>query len=218
MSRSTITSLSLAVFCCLCHSAFADWKLFIIISGEATESVTYELNAEIAGNAPPGPAWNLAEAGNVSVGPGATALEIRDGLVPETGARENIGALLEMNAFARRTLVNGAPAISLDNGMVAINAWIRRSTDASWTLLEPSVPVTVGGVTFTAIDAGTSDGAPAGGIPAVGNVGLGILIATIIAAGGWILSRRKGFARAAYWTRYQTRYSKQSAPQDSPSS
>ncbi len=34
-------------------------------------------------------------------------------------------------------------------------------------------------------------------IPAVGNVGLGILIATIAAAGGWVLSRRKGFERAA---------------------
>ncbi len=33
--------------------------------------------------------------------------------------------------------------------------------------------------------------------PAVGNVGLGILIATIAAAGGWVLSRRKGFERAA---------------------
>ena len=35
------------------------------------------------------------------------------------------------------------------------------------------------------------------GIPAVGGVGLGILIATIAAAGGWILSRRTGFTRAA---------------------
>ena len=33
-------------------------------------------------------------------------------------------------------------------------------------------------------------------IPALGNVGLGILVATIAAAGGWIVSRRTGFARA----------------------
>ena len=34
-------------------------------------------------------------------------------------------------------------------------------------------------------------------IPAIGNVGLVILIATILAVGGWVLSRRTGFAQAA---------------------
>ena len=34
-------------------------------------------------------------------------------------------------------------------------------------------------------------------IPAIGNVGLGILIATILAAGGWVLSRRTGFGQTA---------------------
>ncbi len=31
-----------------------------------------------------------------------------------------------------------------------------------------------------------------GTIPAVGNVGLGIMVASLAAAGGWVLSRRKG--------------------------
>ena len=35
------------------------------------------------------------------------------------------------------------------------------------------------------------------GIPAVGNIGLGILIATLIAAGGWVISRRTGFTVAS---------------------
>ena len=33
-------------------------------------------------------------------------------------------------------------------------------------------------------------------IPAVGNIGLGIMIATLIAAGGWVISRRTGFGQA----------------------
>ena len=46
-----------------------------------------------------------------------------------------------------------------------------------------------------AVDIGTP--CPVSGIPAVGNVGLAILIATIAAAGGWVISRRTGFERAA---------------------
>lgn len=34
-------------------------------------------------------------------------------------------------------------------------------------------------------------------IPAVGGVGLGIMVASLVAAGGGVISRRKGFARAA---------------------
>lgn len=31
-------------------------------------------------------------------------------------------------------------------------------------------------------------------VPAIGDAGLGIMIATFLAAGGWILSRRRGLA------------------------
>lgn len=38
---------------------------------------------------------------------------------------------------------------------------------------------------------------PISGIPAVGGVGLGIMVASLIAAAGWVLSRRKSFANTA---------------------
>ena len=154
--------------------------MFITLQGEATQSVTFGVYENASG------VGTIALKFSSVVDAGDDALLVRNALMPEIGIGE---------AF-KRVRVNGMPAIRIsDAGFSLRQTWVSDGVPA--VLLEPSVPVTLSGITFTAIEPGTSGAGQASSVPAAGDVGLGMLIATLMAAGGWVISRLTGFTRTA---------------------
>ncbi len=106
-------------------------------------------------------------------------------------------------------IVVGSPGATdirfLENGTVKVRAYLfnEAGTGVGSVHFTTGIPFSGGSVITAQDNFGLREITLSGyipgtsGIPAVGGVGLGILIATIAAAGGWILSRRTGFTRAA---------------------
>ena len=76
--------------------------------------------------------------------------------------------------------------------------FVRRDTDADWTLFEPGVPVLLSGITFTRLLAELGfDVAPeTDTIPAISTLGLVVMAVVVLGAGTVVLSRSKRMSRS----------------------
>ena len=95
-----------------------------------------------------------------------------------------------------RTTVNSRPAI-YENGDTRY-PWVDINGDhTGWTLVECGTDgVTVNGITFTCRKTNLLGAETAGAsIPALGDIGLAIMIAFIEALGGFVFSRTKGMTQ-----------------------
>ena len=167
----------------LVQVTYAD-RVLVTLSGQ----VSAAYNAHVRVSAFPGVNDQFTLSANLSGGD--SALIVRDAIVPESGA--SVGTTNTL----RRITCNGEPGFVVGSAGDAVVGIF--GTTNNW--LEPGTTTDIGGILYTAdivddLHCNLTGGAAT--IPAVGGVGLGILIATIVAAGGWVLSKRKGFARTA---------------------
>ncbi len=154
----------------------ADVPVIITMNGQTNSNVTYGLN-QVALQVDP----NLSPSTpNVSAtfGPGATALDVRNGLIPVIGHDNFFRAHIANMPAAMRDFSSGS------------QLWIRRDSER-YVLLELSVPVTLSGITFTLRRTDIGGVSAPGTIPAVGGLGLLLLATLVLAGGAAILAKRQ---------------------------
>ena len=193
MSRVTVAALSVALFSVIPKASGESDRTFILVSGQTSDAVTYYIAGNQLGHLPtepPGPYYCFKGTLNV----GVVGLGVRDALVPEPGLPSISGVSSCGGGGSisqppvKRTRVNGVPAADIIADNRWFNLWV--STDNStWALLEPTVPVTLHGVMFTVLEPGL--GNAAGNIPAVGGIGLAVLVAALLGVGAFIITRRR---------------------------
>lgn len=165
-------------------------RTFILVGGQSSGAGTIYFRAGYVGD-PPTVGGYYCFMGTLAAG--LDGLGVRDAIIPEKGIPLLTGASPCSTGFGeslppvKRTRVNGIPAADIMVNDPRFNWWV--STDNStWALLEPTVPVTRHGVTFTALE--PELGSIAGNVPAVGGVGLGVLVAVLLGIGALIITRR----------------------------
>jgi len=193
MSRFVLVS-SLVVWLAVAPKAVAQIdRTFIVVSGQTSDAVTYYIAGNQLGLLPTDPGGQYyCFKGTLNVG--VVGLGVRDALVPEPGlpyissVSSCGGGGARSQPTVKRTRVNGLPAADIPTDTRWFNWWVSTDT-TTWTLLEPTVPVTLHGVTFTALEPGL--GSAAGNIPAVGGIGLAVLVAALLGVGAFIITRRR---------------------------
>lgn len=170
----------LAVFVVsLASSAYAE-PSYLSLEGQADASVTFHLKWQAWGVlAPPGVSGDLL----ASVDAGTDAASLRDLLTPKQGSQ---------GIVRRRVHVDGKPVTEFPL-LQDYQLWI--STDTLiWHVLEPAVPFALSGITFAWTTPGTSGPTGVGGVPAVSDIGLVILVVLLLGFGGRIIARRSAVA------------------------
>jgi len=191
MSQLVLVS-SLVVWLAVAPKAVAQQdRTFIVVSGQTSDAVTYHFRGQTVGY-PPTISGGYCLDG--TVGPNVDALGVRDALVPDIGLDSgdtNSPCVNQgggpIHPYAKRVRLSGNPAIET-MGAVDLQWWVS-ADNSSWKLLEPSLPVTVHGITFTLLEPGTVSAI--GSIPAIGGVGLGVLVAILLGIGAFIIVKRR---------------------------
>lgn len=147
----------------------------VTLSGTTTEAVTYYLcGTALIGSPVSSCTTSPGLAATASPSQGADALEVRNALVSVNG--HDIGTV-----EVGRVHLDGTPALrSVINASFKVQYWISLD-ESTWTLLEPSIPVTLSGITFTAFEEGTTRETSL--VPALGSFGMGAMVLALLGAG-----------------------------------
>jgi hypothetical protein len=171
--------------------------LFVTMSGSTTEAVTFRLSFSLVNPPDAGGSGSFSPLSG-SLPAGASALDARDALVPIHGAKNQSSG---DPMAAKRVRVGGQAAVKmqhdsdfLSSGITSLSQCWVAGNDGEYALLEPSVPVTKSGVTFTCMLAELVGTSPSGNIPAVGVLGLGLLVLLLLGAGATVIARRRSSA------------------------
>lgn len=158
-------SYGLMVAACVGVAAQARGQSFIALTGQTSEPVTYYFWVTNTGTEP---TPDRALPGARIAKPDVAALAVRDTIVPAIGSA---------NLF-KRAHADGKPAMAVTAGP-HLQWWVGTSRQSP-RLLEPSLPVSLGGITFTAIEPGTSTSEHSA--PHVEGASLGLLGVCLVVA------------------------------------
>jgi hypothetical protein len=182
MSRCSVL-VSVAVLLVGGQAACGYERGVVLISGTTQDAATFTLSVVKPADT------GIPDISMSAVIPGGTvALEVRNGLMPEIGMDNGPGNSIS----AKRVRMGGVPAIEVTGDPYDFQCWLSDGGDS--VLLEPGVPVSLSGVTFTVWLPELGMAAPGGAVPAIGGVGLAVMVVLLIAVGGFVFSRVKRHA------------------------
>lgn len=174
MCRTLTLALVPALLLVTWHEAHAD--RFLTFSGQSTGG-TYYIGAQSLGS----PTITTL-LGPATLAPAESSNLLRERFMPEIGIA-NVGKRAESR-------INGLDGIQVFHGD-NVQFWVSLD-QASWQLLIVGESPIINGVSFKDMGSNAPTAATtAGGVPAIGGVGLTVLVVAMLATGGYILKRRQ---------------------------